>query len=686
MKLLVFRTNHCSDWRAVAALSFVTILYLYLFSGLKDVDLGKPVAFMGDVITAYFYAHNAAIYGDAYTNPNIGVPFPQELFLFPQRDPIGGYAQAFLGLFTDNAFRVLNLYTIACFIVSAVAFFVSARMIQAPRWLAASAAVCFAFVAYTNVAIDHSVLMPVAAAPIGVVIALLAVRESSLTRREITFVLIGTFAVGSTIPYWTFFACILVASLGAMVAVGRGSWKPLIRPSLIIGGLIASFGIGWAPTLLRTWLSGYASTAGDKVSSQQHLLGLNFLDLLVPKESSLWPLSLLSEAFSDDRLPHIGPIEVYVGVAGTAGLIVIFFQLCRGVAGRGVVASGPETRHYLATLLIISLLFSAAGGLFYVFGAAITPLFRSSFRVSVFITAIALFALILWASNMPRYTRIGVAALCLLSAWERASALHWDTQQQAALVSSEYLSHRAVCREAQRVLPAGTAVMQLPSFPYWDGEPPVHGFQIYSHLSCPIFTPELRWSFGQIAKSPQGEYARYIGSLSPEEIVKLAPTLGFGAILIDHRAYPDGGAEIVDKLAVAGEVVAADDILTLAILEEAPSTPPALPVVLDYRELGFAGPEQDGSDRWRWSQELHKPAAVNVCNYRDGDASIRIEGSVLPWGQDGWVEIDSEFFTWRGRTSQRFEGEANLSPGCHKLWFRGEPQQLRLMNFTIDDI
>lgn len=675
--------DRLADWKAVLAISVATLLYLYLFSGLSEVNINRPIVFQGDVITAYFYSHNAALYGGAYANPNIGFPFPQELFLFPQRDPIGGYAQGVLGLFTDSGFLILNLYTILCFVASALAFFVSAKVLQAPRWVAAAAAVCFGFVAYTNVALDHSVLMPVAAVPMGVVVAVLVSKAGELSKREKWFIALSALLIGATIPYWAFFTCALLAVLATMMAVGRKSLRPLLRAGLTVSGVIGGFMLGWAPVLIKTALAGYASTAGAKTSHQQHLLGLNFLDMLVPKSTDLWGLSKLSTVFADDRLPYTGHIEVFIGLAGAAGLLLILVQLSRGAAGR--LSGMSEAQRHLTVLMFIALLLSAAGGLFYVFGATVTPLFRASFRMSVVITAIALLALVLWTKGMPKWVKTGAVALCLLSAWERASTLEWADLQEQTLASAEYNSHREVCFQSRASLPAGTAVLQLPPLPYWDGELPMHNFHIYSHLACPIFAPDLKWSFGSIAKSPQGEFFRYLGTRPIADLIELAPRLGYGAVLVDHRAYPDNGAEIISALKTAGDVVATSSMQTTVKLRETPALEPLLPVVVDYRQLGFSELEQDGDNVWRWNSTRHRAAGVNICNYRNGDMRIHLGGSLLAEGADGWATIDSDFFNWSGHTGQKFSGDAVLTPGCHKLWFRGEAPKIRLLNFTVSD-
>ena len=123
------------------------------------------------------------------------------------------------------------------------------------------------------------------------------------------------------------------------------------------------------------------------------------------------------------------------------------------------------------------------------------------------------------------------------------------TPDYAGTTAAESVVHDFVAR-AMQVLPAGTAVLQLPYLPYPENGP-INGMgdyeQIRPYLSSPDSPAALRWSYGAVKGSPDDWLGAYSGG-PLRLLLDVASVNGFGAIYVDQLAFKDRGAEVAAVL------------------------------------------------------------------------------------------------------------------------------------------
>jgi hypothetical protein len=659
--------------------------------GMGRIDLWKPLSFHGDSETAYFAGANAARYGSAHFNPNAGAPFPSELYLFPQRDPIGTLIQWIIGRFDANAFFVTNVFTIVCFYLAALAFYASLRFIGVRPLFAASLSICFAFVPYTSEIISQSVTFPLVSVPMGLAVALGATWADENKRSNIVAILVFSVLIGLGSPYWAFFVCVLIGFSGALSAFAKRSATIITTAMASIATIIISFVAGWLPVILPRLTSGYLSQANAKPASHQALLGLNYLDLIAPLHSPLVLFRALADRYWLFRSPYTRDIDISIGIAGIAGLSVLTVILAQWF-GRGMAPDQSRleySRRVLAGLLVWSLLFCVTNGVGFAFGVFVTPMFRAQVRMGVVIAAICMFALAItfeiWSRRTKaRYLGMVMVSLCALSLWEQTANISWPREQARATTQNrEYYAHASICSQAEQILPHGAQVLQMPILPYVDGGTVLHSFHPYYHLACPLMTTSLKWSFGIMGGSAADEFVSDMNeSPMPEQIARAAAA-GFRAILLDKRAYEDDGRAIIAELkSLIGPVALVTENDTLALFDMRPLLDrlPDLgdggfaPVVVDWRMRGFSFMEKVGSDRWIWNDAPTSRAGALVCNYRPTEAKVRVSGSILaarPVRVRAFIK--SQTLNWNGETEHlnpaRFDESVLLPPGCHVVEF-----------------
>jgi phosphoglycerol transferase len=125
---------------------------------------------------------------------------------------------------------------------------------------------------------------------------------------------------------------------------------------------------------------------------------------------------------------------------------------------------------------------------------------------------------------------------------------------------AEFESDAAFFGTVEDRLGAGAAVFQLPyvPFPEWNASGEAMQFDSFRGY---LHSSDLRWSYGAMYARPQDWQPGLIDETVEQALARVS-AVGFSGIVIDRRAYPDGGAELEGAIAEEAEVdpiVSTDD-------------------------------------------------------------------------------------------------------------------------------
>jgi hypothetical protein len=94
-------------------------------------------------------------------------------------------------------------------------------------------------------------------------------------------------------------------------------------------------------------------------------------------------------------------------------------------------------------------------------------------------------------------------------------------------------------------------LFQLPVVDFPEGQQ-VLGATDYEHLRPYLQTTRLRFSYGSDKGRPREAWQRRAEALVPADMAGALERMGFAGLLVNRKAYPDGGLELKEALAAAG--------------------------------------------------------------------------------------------------------------------------------------
>ena len=581
-------------------LTLVLVALTALVHRVWDRDLSVPFAHSGDLL-----AHAAVLKSTGWT----GTPGPSTLLGAPHGVswvdmPSGGdrvhlVALRVLRALTGDAVTALNLYLLAAVVLVGLVTYLVVRRLGVGALSAGVASVVFAVapVHFARLEVGHVFLAAYFSVPVGVALALWASGATFPPGYTLPFherrprwllASAAVLLVGSSSPYYAIFAAIVVLGVGAVVALGRGRLRALVRPVLLGCAVLAVLVANVAGEAIARSGGG---EAGVRLPLDSDTYGLRVTQMLLPvHDHRIGPLADWADtAF---RVLAPGDRGAAVGLVSLGGLAVLAIWALRrvgasvrsagpGLAAAGSVEPGPpepgplergaggdpvEGRRgvlfRLALVVAVVLVVATVGGLGMVLATVGFTQARAWSRMAVFagfagvvVAAMALDAL--RARHRPsQAAAVGAAALLVLVALvdQVGTGATADRSAEAAAWATD----AEVASALDATLGDGEQVFQLPvaAFP---AEAPVGDIGANALLGPAIAGPDtLRWSAGALA-GRSGDWQRSLATQEPDLLVDALAAADFGAILIDRRGDPDAAIESELRSELGGPDGESDD-------------------------------------------------------------------------------------------------------------------------------
>ncbi len=639
------------------------------------------------------------------TAPRLGAPWQADWAPYPMPDrPINiatGWAARVTGLIVGG-----NLSLLAAHVLAALAFFLGARALGHRAIIAGAGALVFAFsYSIAQRGFSHYSFALAFVVPAMLALTLVAGGARRLLHRRawqmagaIVAVLI---AVGS--PYFGFvFGQLLIFALAARWLFHRGRGAGVV--SLWLAVFLGVFALGNLSSLLALATGGGAVEPRGYASTE--IYGLRPIEFLIPPPTHrLTAAAELGRHYAAATSLKGELFFPYLGLVGLGGLALLFGAGLRQLA-RGRLSLRPA---YLPlTLWIIA--FAMVGGAAAMFALGVTDVFRATNRYSVFVLALALFALTSWASRRGGKSRpliaLGSVALVALALWDQLPPRSPDRAQLHAQVEAD----RAFAAELESALPSGAMVFQLPVVPFLE-QPPIGAMTDYELFRPYLHTTKLRFSYGPLANSPHHRWQKNVAQLPPLQMVAALERTGFAALYVRRDAFADRAAALDSALAAAGRERLLDRGNQL-VFRLRPAVAPLLPDASDpLYHLNWDGTapspaqsavllgegwfqwERDGARAWRWAGA---DATLFVYCAGEKPATLRLEGELTAVAQTRVAfQLDSTRHEQPLRASQStaFSTVFPLRPGMNTLRLsadlrprRAGPNDPRQLGFNLANL
>ncbi|MHB8694237.1 MAG: hypothetical protein ACYDHH_23600 [Solirubrobacteraceae bacterium] len=512
-----------------------------------------------------------------FSNGHLGAPFGQQLYDFAVGgDTLHILLIRLLGLFSDDAALVGNLFYLISFALAGAAAYAVIRDAGSRPAPSACAAILFAIVPYALLRSEHHAFLAADyAVPLGAGLALAVLEGRPVfaardpgpdgsavrTRRWLTkrtlLTAAACVAVGATgtFYYGVFTAALLVAAgLAAWWRSGRGA---LLAPAVCIAVIAATFLIDLAPTLIYQAANGVDHAIAHRPASDSDLYGLKLTQLVFPVPGErIGALANLSGRYRATTFPP-APNESYSSVLGLVGAVG-FVALLLAVLGASATGGddGRRERSLLrrlaapGLLAMVAFLIGMVGGLGTAFAYVVTPQLRGWSRIAPFIAFLSLLAIarlldharVRWASSPRGGAAAGLlaAGVLLVGVLDQSSpGLVPDYGSSAAMWHAD----QAFAARIAVAMPAGAKIFELPYEPFPEGAP-LRGTGSYDELRPYLAGPagsSLRFSFGASRGRP-ADWAAQL-ALQPARVqLPAVAAAGFDGLLVDTAALPISAA------------------------------------------------------------------------------------------------------------------------------------------------
>lgn len=546
--------------RTIAAGAAAAALSLALAVALFDVrlaDLADPLWYEGDSLYSLALAKGLLDHGTVLHNPDLGAPHGLDFHDFLNPYGLHFAALSAIGWFVDEPGAAVNVLWLLGFPLIAIGAFAGLRLLGLPRAESAAAAVLYCFLPYHLVrGQKHLFLSMYYLVPLAAALAVRLHRDAEqlvgarrgpfprVSPRAALGAALLAFGLGASGVYYAYFGCFFFAAAGVLGALRTGAVAPLVAAALLVAGVAGSALVGLAPSLGYWREHGRNPAVARRVAAEAELYGLKIAPMLLPVHAHPIPGWAEIRERYEKRTPlrsesQTATLGVWIGI----GLLVLVGWALARVGG---LRAAPNVLDSLAALTLAGLLLATTSG----FGALVARLgfraIRAYSRISIFLAFFALAALLVLARPLrERLVRsragaaAGAVALGLVLALGLADVVSPAFLPDRAAVRRLVAMDRAFVRQAEALLPAGTAVFQLPHVGYPEVVPPgrMHPFD---SLRPYLHSRTLRWSHGAMRGRPAGEAIAALAARPAAALPAALAEAGYGALLVDRAGYGQG--------------------------------------------------------------------------------------------------------------------------------------------------
>jgi len=524
------------------------------------------------------------------TNHNLGAPFGQQLYDYPQgADDLNLFMIKLIGLVSPHPGVVINVFLFVTFVLDGAAACLVLRQLGVSPIVSIVCAVLFALLPYHFFRSDsHLFLSSYWSLPLTAYLFIAVLddrplftrhRSGGRVRRLLTPTSVATVAIclviASTGLYYAVFGLVMIAAALLLKLLSRRRLAPLLPGlaafALVLVVLIANL----APTAVYHARHGGNSAEVHSASQGDSLaMSASYL-VLPPLHDRIAPLRHLTEHYANVTPPHGYCEQCYesVGTTGDVGLIWLLVIAFGSLTGAAFVTRVARLYRWSALGVAVVLAIAVTGGASSLTRVFVSNDIRAWNRMSVLIAFFALLTVGLLLDRLLAWIRARGARdrrLARLGPWPGVllvvAVLAFGVADQTsrffvpnfARDAAEYHSDAQLDATIERTLPHGADVMELPYVPYPEGYQPDMApgqtlpFSEITNFEYELGRPYIQshglsFSYGAM----KGRATNWTAQLAAKPLalsVIGATAAGFEGLTVDADGYPGAGHAVVATL------------------------------------------------------------------------------------------------------------------------------------------
>jgi phosphoglycerol transferase len=536
-----------------------------------------PLAYAPDAPYYLMLTKGLVDHGSYLRIPNLGWPFSLQLYDNPESgDNLQLALVRGLGFFLRDAVLTMNVYYLLTFVAVSLAAWFVLRRLGVSRLVAAVVSILYSFLPYhfargeAHLLLSGYFMVPIATLLILRVLSddppFIARRDSPeprwrlalWSRRALPWFL-ACAALGSTGPYYAFFAILLLASVVVVDLFARRSLKRAASAGVAAGVVLVVLLLNLSPSFLYWQSHGLNNKAIPRGISETEVNGLRISQLVMPRVDhrigAFADAQRKSDRFSPVATSERGQQLGLIGAIGFVGLLV--FTLSRLLrrrshddsSGPPPLGTRPEIGKRLGLLTIVAIVIATVSGISLIISALGVRYIRSYNRISVFIAFFALiavaFALDWVVARVPRWHGRAVVAVAVCVAvlavgvFDQTSSA--DVPDYKALERA-WNSDDVLMHGIQRDLGKGAAVFEMP-YVFFPEAGTIVGTGPYDQVRGWLHADSLRWSWGSV-RGRDGDWQAALVRLPAPTALDALTAVGFTGLMVDRAGYEDHGERI----------------------------------------------------------------------------------------------------------------------------------------------
>jgi hypothetical protein len=588
-----------SGWRLIATeLGYAAIAGLLALAialwALKVWDASLSVPFRySEVDDTKFYLlliKSILAHGWFLTNHNLGAPFGQQLYDFPQgADDLNLFMVKLIGLVSPHPGVVINVFLFVTFVLDGAAACLVLRRLGVSPLVSIVCAVLFALLPYHFFRSDsHLFLSSYWSLPFMAYLFIAVLDDRPLFTRRLSggrvrrLLTPGSLAtvlmclvIASTGLYYAVFGLVMIAAALLLKLLSGRRWRPLVPGlaafALVLVVLVANL----APTVVYHAQHGgnsaevHSARQGDNLAMSASYL------VLPPLHDRVAPLRHLTEHYANVTPPHGYCEQCYesVGTIGDVGLIWLLVIAFGSLTGAAFVTRVARMHRWSALGVAVVLAIAVTGGVSSLTRVFVSNDIRAWNRMSVLIAFFALLTVGLLLDQLRAWIRArgtrdrrrarlgpwpGVLVAAAVLAFGVADQTSGFFVPNFAKDAAVYHSDAALDATIERTLPRGASVMELPYVPYPEGYQPNSApgqtlpFSEITNFEYELGRPYIQshglsFSYGAM----KGRATNWAAQLAAKPLalsVIGTAAAGFQGLTIDADGYPGALPAVVGTL------------------------------------------------------------------------------------------------------------------------------------------
>ena len=709
-------------------LSIVIAFVLYSLYGLPVSELNIPIRDIyspgdGRLTLAVF----KMIVAEEWTSlivpftPHLNAPFVYDSYDFPQPFFAEFLYIKLLSIFSTDSAVVFNLYYLSTYFLNAFTMYWVLRRFRVYVLLAIAGSLIFTFLPYHYWRLPHTFYAGYFFIPLWIYYLLLLTNKKPLffkkkqgeskysfdwSKRNIIIILV--LLISSTWNfYYTFFFSFLIGFTLLSNFIYRNSKHHILSTLIFFSLAIAPFAANMLPYKAYEIENGKNHQVGIRVAVESETLGLTIATLIMPSVNhQIKYADELGRRYHLMSMLYNESNDGTLGVFGAIGFgLLIFVVFIHNKFNRVL------TR--LAYFTVGAVLLSTAGGFGTIFAFLVSPQIRAYNRISMFVAAMSLIALMLFINKYVVKNKITkflvpffIAVFGLFDIIGKE--MSFEVNQK---LKTEYLSDQGFIQKIESQFDVDNEKIMIAQLPYLNFPENPGGVNMgnYEQFQGYIHSDKLYWSFGSMkgrgvdswwknfntynGKSPLksreylssliGSYnvtliknatldLRKISSKLVAEQVKILQEAGFSGIMINRNGHKDNAENIesnLTKLLGSKPMVSENKILSFYRLSPTSTKVMMLKIVFNgfYQWEGEPG-------KFRWAGNN---ANISLYNDKDSSKTKSISFTLGTLRDRGMV------IKLNGQTLEQFEMQSGLVTN-HSYSLQLKPGQNTLKFETME--